>query len=161
MLDKLKLILIYAAAFLLQCTVFNAVAIFGVTPKYRAGLTVIYSFFFEKLDGLVIGVIFGIIQDIFFGQVIGISALIYLLIGLLLKLVRTGVYRDNKILLLLMVAVTTLAYASAYWLLNNMMLQGSMSILYSLKRVPVSIAWNYVVLLVLLPLARRRKGFTV
>ena len=92
---------------------------------------------------------------------IGISALIYLLIGLLLKLVRTGVYRDNKILLLLMVAVTTLAYASAYWLLNNMMLQGSMSILYSLKRVPVSIAWNYVVLLVLLPLARRRKGFTV
>ena len=96
MLDKLKLILIYAAAFLLQCTVFNAVAIFGVTPNIVLVLTVIYSFFFEKLDGLVIGVIFGIIQDIFFGQVIGISALIYLLIGLLLKLVRTGVYRIIK-----------------------------------------------------------------
>ena len=161
MLDKLKLTLIYAAGFLLQCTVFNAVAVFGVTPGIILVLTVIYSFFFEKPDGLVLSVIFGILQDLFFGQVIGISALIYLVIGLLLKLVRTGVYRDNKILLLFVTAAVTLAYTAAYWLLNNMMLQADINFLYSLKRVPVSIAWNYVVLLVLLPLARRRKGFTV
>ncbi len=160
-MDKVKLILIYIIAFLLQCTVFNAVAVFGVTPNILLVLTIIYSFFFERIDGLIISVIFGIVQDLFFGQVIGISALIYLLIGILLKLVRTVVYRDNKILLLLVVALSTLTYTAAYWLLNDMMLQGSMSLVYSLKRVPVSIVWNYVILLVLLPLARKRKGFTV
>ena len=136
-------------------------AVFGVTPNILLVLTIIYSFFFERIDGLIISVIFGIVQDLFFGQVIGISALIYLLIGILLKLVRTVVYRDNKILLLLVVALSTLTYTAAYWLLNDMMLQGSMSLVYSLKRVPVSIVWNYVILLVLLPLARKRKGFTV
>ena len=50
-----------------------------------------------------------------------------------LKLIRSGVYRDNKLLLILVTAATTLFYTVAYWALNSMMLQADMSILYWLR----------------------------
>ena len=139
-MDKLKLFLIYTVSFLLQCTVLNTVAVFGITPNILLVLTIVYSFFFQKMDGIVFSILFGLIQDMFFGQVVGISPLIYFAVGMLLKMVRSVVFRDNKLLL--------------------MMLQADMSLIYWLKSVPVSIVWNYIVLLLLLPVARKRRGFT-
>ena len=143
-MDKLKLFLIYTVSFLLQCTVLNTVAVFGITPNILLVLTIVYSFFFQKMDGIVFSILFGLIQDMFFGQVVGISPLIYFAVGMLLKMVRSVVFRDNKLLLILVTAAATLFYTAAYWL----------------KSVPVSIVWNYIVLLLLLPIARKRRGFT-
>ena len=150
-MDKLKLFLIYTVSFLLQCTVLNTIAVFGITPNILLVLTIVYSFFFQKMDGIVFSILFGLIQDMFFGQVVGISPLIYFAVGMLLKMVRSVVFRDNKLLLF---------YTAAYWALNSMMLQADMSLIYWLKSVPVSIVWNYIVLLLLLPVARKRRGFT-
>ena len=159
-MDKLKLFLIYTVSFLLQCTVLNTVAVFGITPNILLVLTIVYSFFFQKMDGIVFSLLFGLIQDMFFGQVVGISPLIYFAVGMLLKMVRSVVFRDNKLLLILVTAAATLFYTAAYWALNSMMLQADMSLIYWLKSVPVSIVWNYIVLLLLLPIARKRRGFT-
>ena len=159
-MDKLKLFLIYTVSFLLQCTVLNTVAVFGITPNILLVLTIVYSFFFQKMDGIVFSILFGLIQDMFFGQVVGISPLIYFAVGMLLKMVRSVVFRDNKLLLILVTAAATLIYTAAYWALNSMMLQADMSLIYWLKSVPVSIVWNYIVLLLLLPVARKRRGFT-
>ena len=71
-MDKLKLFLIYTVSFLLQCTVLNTVAVFGITPNILLVLTIVYSFFFQKMDGIVFSILFGLIQDMFFGQVVGI-----------------------------------------------------------------------------------------
>lgn len=160
-MDKLKLFFLYLVSFLLQCTVLNALAVFGTTPNILLVLTIIYSFFFKGYDGIVFSVLFGLVQDMFFGQVVGISPLIYFAAGMLLKLIRSGVYRDNKLLLILVTAVSTLFYTMAYWALNSMMLQTDMSLVYWLKSVPVSIIWNYIVLLILLPAARKKRGFTI
>ena len=159
-MDKLKLFLIYTVSFLLQCTVLNTIAVFGITPNILLVLTIVYSFFFQKMDGIVFSILFGLIQDMFFGQVVGISRLIYFAVGMLLKMVRSVVFRDNKLLLILVTAAATLFYTAAYWALNSMMLQADMSLIYWLKSVPVSIVWNYIVLLLLLPVARKRRGFT-
>ena len=159
-MDKLKLFLIYTVSFLLQCTVLNTVAVFGITPNILLVLTIVYSFFSQKMDGIVFSILFGLIQDMFFGQVVGISPLIYFAVGMLLKMVRSVVFRDNKLLLILVTAAATLFYTAAYWALNSMMLQADMSLIYWLKSVPVSIVWNYIVLLLLLPIARKRRGFT-
>ena len=43
---------------------------------------------------------------------------------------------------------------------ERLLLQADMSLIYWLKSVPVSIVWNYIVLLLLLPIARKRRGFT-
>lgn len=88
-MDKLKLFLIYTVSFLLQCTVLNTVAVFGITPNILLVLTIVYSFFFQKMDGIVFSILFGLIQDMFFGQVVGISPLIYFAVGMLLKMVRS------------------------------------------------------------------------
>ena len=160
-MDKLRLVLIYTAGFLLQCTVFNTIAVLGVTPNVILMMTAVYSFFFKKMDGLTIGVVFGILQDMLFGQIIGISALIYLILGMILKFMRTVVFKDNRILLLFVVIFSTLFYTLAYWLLSCVMLQTDLSLLYSLKRVPISIVMNFIVLLLIVPIAKKRRGFTI
>ena len=160
-MDKLRLVLIYTAGFLLQCTVFNTIAVLGVTPNVILMMTVVYSFFFKKMDGLAIGVVFGILQDMLFGQIIGISALIYLILGIILKFMRTVVFKDNRILLLFVVIFSTLFSTLAYWLLSCVMLQTDLSLLYSLKRVPISIVMNFIVLLLIVPIAKKRRGFTI
>ncbi len=159
-MEKLKLFLIYLAAFLLQGTVLNAVAVFGVTPNILLVLTIVYTFFFKDFQGLTLSVIFGILQDVFFGQIIGVSALIYLAVGMLLKFWR-NVYRDNKILLLVITVICTAGYALLECGIYMMMQQRSISLLYVMKRVPLSVVWNYIVLLAVLPLARKREGFKV
>lgn len=98
-MDKLKLFLIYTVSFLLQCTVLNTVAVFGITPNILLVLTIVYSFFFQKMDGIVFSILFGLIQDMFFGQVVGISPLIYFAVGMLLKMVRSVFFRVIKLLL--------------------------------------------------------------
>ena len=113
------------------------------------------------MDGLAIGVVFGILQDMLFGQIIGISALIYLILGIILKFMRTVVFKDNRILLLFVVIFSTLFYTLAYWLLSCVMLQTDLSLLYSLKRVPISIVMNFIVLLLIVPIAKKRRGFTI
>ena len=81
------------------------------------------------MDGIVFSILFGLIQDMFFGQVVGISPLIYFAVGMLLKMVRSVVFRDNKLLLILVTAAATLFYTAAYWALNSMMLQADMSLM--------------------------------
>lgn len=159
-MEKFKLFLIYLISFLLQCTVINCVAVAGVTPNILLVLTIVYSFFFRDADGIVFSVIFGLFQDMFFGQVIGISALTYFMTGMILRMARGGVYRDNKLLLAILTAAFTLFHTVSVWFLSRMMLQTDLSLLFWLKQVPVSILLNYIVLLIILPAARKRRGFT-
>ena len=73
-MDKLKLFLIYTVSFLLRCTVLNTVAVFGITPNILLVLTIVYSFFFQKMDGIVFSILFGLIQDMFSDRLWNFSA---------------------------------------------------------------------------------------
>ncbi len=67
--------------FLLQCTVFHALSFGGIIPNLLIILTASYGFMGGKRNGLFTGLIAGFLLDIFFGEVIGFYALIYMYIG--------------------------------------------------------------------------------
>ncbi|MDE5865677.1 MAG: rod shape-determining protein MreD, partial [Lachnospiraceae bacterium] len=67
--------------FLMQCTVFHALAFGGIVPNLMIVLTSSYGFMRGEKDGLLIGFFCGLLVDIFFGSVIGFYALIYMYIG--------------------------------------------------------------------------------
>ena len=67
--------------FLLQCTVFHALSFGGIIPNLLIILTSSYGFMGGRRSGLVTGLLSGFLLDIFFGEVIGFYALIYMYIG--------------------------------------------------------------------------------
>lgn len=165
-MKKLPLFFIYLVCFILQITVMHHFTLFGSTrfgasPNLILVLTIVFSFFFEDFNGVVFGVLFGILQDICAGPAAGVSGLMLFAIGMGLQFVRFAVYRDNKIILLFVTAVCTAVYYAGYWCIIALMLESGLSFLYVMAKVPVSIALNYIALLIVCHFARKTDGFTV
>jgi rod shape-determining protein MreD len=135
--------------------------VFGTAPNLLLVLTIVFSFFFEDFNGVVLSVLFGLLLDICIGPAAGISALIFLCIGMGLQFVRIGIYRDNKIILLFFTAVCTALYYAGYWLIAILLLESDISFIYAMIKVPVSIVFNYIILLIVCHFARKADGFTV
>ena len=76
-------ILFVFICFLLQCTVFHALAFGRIVPNLLIVLTASFGFMRGKKSGLLIGFFGGILVDIFFGEVIGFYAILYMYIGYL------------------------------------------------------------------------------
>ncbi len=67
--------------FLLQCTFFQAFSFTGVVPNLLIIITSVAGFAGGKKDGMLTGFLSGLLIDIFYGNVLGVYALIYLYIG--------------------------------------------------------------------------------
>ena len=59
-------LIFFIAAFLLQSTLVLNFNIAGITPNFILCMTVLFSFLYKGNQGLVFGVIFGLLQDIGF-----------------------------------------------------------------------------------------------
>lgn len=73
--------LIVIACFLLECTVFEKVQLISVTPNLLIIVTSSFGFMRGKKTGMFVGFFSGLLLDIFFGDLIGFYALIYMLLG--------------------------------------------------------------------------------
>lgn len=67
--------------FILQSTVFQALSIGGIVPNLLLIVTVSFGFMRGKKSGLWIGFFCGILKDVFYGNLLGFYALIYLVVG--------------------------------------------------------------------------------
>ncbi len=67
--------------FLLQSTVFHALAFGGIVPNLLIVLTASFGFMRGEKTGLLIGFFCGLLVDVFFGDSIGFYSLLYMYIG--------------------------------------------------------------------------------
>lgn len=78
---KIVVAIMLIICFVLQCTVFKALAFASISPNLLIILTSAFGFMGGKKEGMYIGFFSGLLLDIFYGNVIGFYALMYLLIG--------------------------------------------------------------------------------
>ena len=78
---KLAYILMILVCFILQTTVFQRLAIGSIVPNLLLIATVSFGFMQGKITGIWAGFLCGILKDIFYGNLLGFYALIYLCIG--------------------------------------------------------------------------------
>lgn len=78
---KLVVGLLIFICFLLQCTVFHAFAFGNIVPNLMLILTASFGFMRGEKSGLLIGFFSGLFIDIFFCEVLGFYALLYMYIG--------------------------------------------------------------------------------
>ncbi len=115
MLTLFVTILVVMAAFLLQSSVFPAITLLDITPNVLLIITVCFGFMRGRRFGMILGFFCGLLVDFFFGPMLGLNALVYMLIGY-----GNGyfykVFFDEEIKVpMLLVAVSDLAFGLIFY----------------------------------------------
>ncbi len=110
MLRKIVVFCIVIIGFLLQGSVFSGISMGGIVPNILIIITSSFGFMRGKNEGMVIGFMCGLIMDIFFGDILGFYALVYLVIGYLNGFFRSIFYPEDIKLPMILIAASELAY---------------------------------------------------
>jgi rod shape-determining protein MreD len=102
-------------AFILQTTIMNHFNINGVTPNLILSYIVILTFLFGGYDGIIFGILFGLVLDIGLSPIIGISALCNLVAALFCLEMRRYLYKDNMLSIVIVSVLSTICYALIFW----------------------------------------------
>lgn len=108
-------ILILIINFIFQTTILPHFSIAGVTPNTALIIVVIVALLKGKYKGAFIGLVAGLLQDVFFSKIIGINALIFFLIGYVVGLLDNKTFKEGLILPFLAVVISTFSYHIMYY----------------------------------------------
>ena len=78
---RIVVLLIIIVGFLLQSTVFQTLSIGSITPNLMVIIVSSFGFMRGKKEGLAVGFFCGLLEDIFYGRLLGMHAMIYMYIG--------------------------------------------------------------------------------
>lgn len=117
---KIVLAITIIVCFLLQCTVFKALAIASISPNLLIVVVASFGFMRGKKEGLFVGFFSRSSSGGEFGSVIGFYALIYMYIGYMNGFFKRIFFPDEVKLLLALIAVSDffcnlLIYFSLFW----------------------------------------------
>ncbi|MCM1134675.1 MAG: rod shape-determining protein MreD [Clostridium sp.] len=108
-------VLLIVICFLLQTTFFQGLAFGGIVPNLLIILTSSFGFMRGEKTGLVTGFFCGLLADIFFGNVLGLNAMIYMYIGYTNGKFHQIFFPDDIKLPLFLILVSDMAYGFLYY----------------------------------------------
>lgn len=127
-------VLLIIVFFLLQCTVFQVIALANVVPNLLIILTSSYGFMRGKKSGLWIGFFCGLLIDIFYGDMIGFYALIYMYIGYINGFFNAIFYDEDIKLPMILIAGSDFVYGLVVYFFL-FLLQNKTAFLYYLRHI--------------------------
>jgi rod shape-determining protein MreD len=107
---KITLALLILLTFILQSTIFKTFSIASISPNLLLILTVSFGFMRGKREGLFVGFFCGILVDIFYGNMVGFYALLYMYIGFLNGFLYKVFYDEDIKVPMLLVAISDIGY---------------------------------------------------
>ena len=109
---KIVTVAIILICFLLECTVFQKLALGGITPNLLIVVTSSFGFMRGKKEGMAVGFLSGLLVDVMFGDLIGFYALIYMILGYVNGFFRKIFYDDDIKLPLILIASSDFLYGN-------------------------------------------------
>lgn len=108
MLRVVVLGLIVILNLVIQSTVAQAVSIYHVSFNLFVITVVTFSLLRGQREGMLIGFAVGLMQDIFFGSVVGFYALIYMYMGFIIGRFSKTFFKDNYLIPLVAIGTSSL-----------------------------------------------------
>ncbi len=152
MLSVFVCIFFVIICFLLQCTVFPSLDFGGIIPNLMIIVTASYGFMRGRKSGLLVGFFSGLLMDIFFGDILGFYALIYMYIGYLNGIFRKMFYPEDIKLPIALIVGSDFIYNIAIYILT-FFLKGRFQFLYYFLNIIIpEMVYTIIVTCVLYPL---------
>lgn len=107
---KVVVAILVAVCFCLQCTLFKALSLAFIAPNLLIVVTSSFGFMRGKNEGLIIGFFSGLLIDIFYGDVLGFYALIYMYIGYVNGFFNKIFYDEDIKLPMILITLSDLFY---------------------------------------------------
>lgn len=108
--NVILIVLTVLAAFVIQSSVLPYLAIGSIKPNLMLIVVASYAFLLGDRPGILVGVLCGFVQDIFFGPVIGFSSMVYAVIGYLCGKFKNLLYVEDLSFPLMMIGASDFAY---------------------------------------------------
>lgn len=131
---KVSLAVLILLVFILQGTVFRALSIASIAPNLLLIVTVSFGFMRGKKEGLFVGFFCGILIDIFYGNMIGFYALIYMYIGFLNGFLYNIFYDEDVKMPVILVGISDFLYGIVVYGLQ-FLLRGRLDVFSYLKNI--------------------------
>ena len=121
MMRKVLIAIMILICFILQSTVFRSLAFGGIIPNLMIILTSAFGFMRGEQEGVIIGFISGLLCDVFFGEILGFYALIYMYIGFVNGKFTRIFYPEDIKLPIALIIVSDLTYGLICYCLQFLM----------------------------------------
>ena len=118
---RIVVLLIIIVGFLLQSTVFQTLSIGSITPNLMVIIVSSFGFMRGKKEGLAVGFFCGLLEDIFYGRLLGMHAMIYMYIGYVNGYFNHIFYGDDIKLPISLISVSELVYGLGTYLIMFLM----------------------------------------
>ncbi len=105
---KIVVLLIIIVCFLLQTTVFQALAFASISPNLLVVVVSAFGFMRGRKEGMWIGLCCGLLLDLFYGSLLGFYGLVYMYVGYLNGLFRKRFFPDDIKLPLILITASDL-----------------------------------------------------
>ena len=107
---KFVTFVIILICFLLQCTVFHYLSFAAIKPNLLIILTSSFGFMRGKKEGMFVGVVCGLLADLFWGNALGFNVLLYTVIGYINGSFERMFYDDDVKLPIVLIGASELIY---------------------------------------------------
>ena len=111
-------LIISTVIFIFQTTLCNYIAIAGIKPNFMLIFIVTMAFLKGNSTGLLVGIIMGLLQDCYFGHLIGSNLFLYGIIGYIAGCLTEHFNKENIVAPMFLILIATLAYNLGFYLLN-------------------------------------------
>jgi len=126
--------ILISITFLLQSTLFSQFTLGGIVPNIMIVVIASIGFLQGPNEGMWFGFIFGLITDIFFGNIIGLYACIYMFVGYLNGAGEKYLFSHDIKLPLVLIMVTDFVYSNICYMLF-FLLRGRFDYLFYLRSI--------------------------
>lgn len=135
--------------YFLQSNFFNWFTIAGIKPNLFIIFTLFISLFAGVKIGTAYGIFFGLFLDIVIGRSLGVSGIMYGIVGLLGGYFDKNFSKDSRITIMLMVIGTTLLYEIGNYIISIMQLSIQIEILSFIKILLIEVIYNVILTIIL------------
>lgn len=118
---KRKILYYTVALFIIiltQSTVLDYIKVYDVKPNLMLVFIVCIAFLNGSTEGAIVGLSMGLMQDMLFGRVLGLYALLGMYLGLVVGSVNKRLYRDNILIVVFFTFVSTIIYEIMVFVLS-------------------------------------------
>ena len=141
--------------FLIQNNLFAASSLIATVPNLLLILVFSFGFIRGSVEGMLIGFFCGLLSDVFFGNIIGLSAMLYAILGYGMGMIGNLYYTDFVNMPLILCLLSTLIYDLGIYVLS-FLLAGQRGFGAYLSRVALpELLYTGLMTLILYPLLRR------